>query len=480
MSESAVPVFAPDWLASNAKGRWLHGSHACNEIAIDTRTLGQGALYVALFGEKLDGHDYVVAAHKAGAGAALVAERSLPRVEADLQAASITMPLLVVEDGLAALQALGAAHRCRLNTTFVAVAGSNGKTTTKEMLASVLAQRGRTHRTTGNLNNHIGVPLSLLRMDSSFAFAVIEVGMNHPGELTLLGDILQPHHALLTNIQAEHLEGLGTLENVARAEGEIFAKVKPAGTVVWPVDEPLAAAHSRPQAGERDQHTFGESDAADVRLLSSLLDARGLHVASYRTKRGELVVTLPQVGKHNARNAAAAIAMGLTLGLSLEEIKRGLEATPLVDRRLNIHRTDKFTLIDDCYNANPGSMAAALEVLRGLGQGKRKVAVLGDMLELGDDAAAAHETLGRTVVEKGAQLLVVTGSHCRTVAEAALAAGLHPEAVAFAPALPPLLAWLKPRVQLNDVILVKGSRGMRLERVVEALLGKPTSQAGGH
>lgn len=474
---SAALRFSAGWLADACSGTWHGGEVSTNELAIDTRSLGAGAVYVALFGEKMDGHQFVGAAQTAGATGAVVAARCVEAVRAQVGEA---FPLLVVEDGLVALQAMAKSHRQRLKATFVAVAGSNGKTTTKEMVASVLARKGRTHRTTGNLNNHIGVPLSLLRMDDTYELAAIEVGMNHPGELLVLGDILQPHHALITNIQPEHLEGLGTIENVAKAEGEIFTKVLPGGSLIWPGDDALAKEYSLPKSTSHRLVAFGESDECAVKLLSSSLTDTAQHKAVYRTTLGELTVILPQVGHHNARNAAAAIAVGLTLGMTLDDIKAGLESTPLVDRRLNIHRTEKLTLIDDCYNANPGSMAAAIEVLRALGQGRRKVAVLGDMLELGADAEAAHAELGRTIVEKKIDMLVVTGTHARTVSDAALEAGLHPEAVAFAPAVAPLLAWLKPRLKQGDVVLVKGSRGMRLERVVEAILGKPSVSGGAH
>ncbi len=449
-------------MADAAHGVWDGGEVATSDIAIDSRTLPKGALYVALKGERFDGHDFVKAAIDGGAAGARVARDRLAAVRAQTSA-----PLLVVEDSLLALQGLAHAHRLRsTQTVFVAVAGSNGKTTTKEMLASVLAQQGRTHKTTGNLNNHIGVPLSLLRLETTHAFAVIETGMNHLGELLALGKILEPDHALLTNIQEEHMEGLGSLEAVARAEGEIFETVRGKGTIVFPADDPLAAM-ALPQRQDVKRVSFGEGEGAGVRLLRYEV---GEHTrAVYATSIGEIEARLPQLGKHNALNAASAIAVGITLGLSAKEIVHGLESTPLVDRRLRIQRTERWVVLDDCYNANPGSMAAALEVLRGLGHGKRKVAILGDMLELGEHAAAAHDALGAEVVRAGVDLLIVMGEFAKRVTNAAEAAGLSPEALAHAPVPTPLIAWLKPRLKNGDIILVKGSRGMKMERFMAAL-----------
>ena len=456
--------FSAAFIADASRGHWDGGEVSADAVAIDTRTLPKGALYVALKGERLDGHDFVKASAEAGAAGCVVTGDRLAMARAQT-----TLPLLVVEDTLLAMQALAHAHRMRqTQTLFVAVCGSNGKTTTKEMVASVLSQHGRTHKTTGNLNNHIGVPLSLLRLESTHAYCVIEAGMNHPGELLVLGKILEPEHALLTNIQEEHMEGLGSLEAVARAEGEMFRCVRAGGALVFPIDDPLGKL-ALPERDDVTRVGFGESDKAAVRLVGCDI---GEHThAVYATTAGELDVRLPQLGKHNALNAAGAIAIGLRLGLSLDEIRRGLEQAPLVDRRLRIQRTARWLLLDDCYNANPGSMSAALEVLRALGQGKRKVAVLGDMLELGGRAGSGARQARRRGRPIRRRSLIAMGAHAKRVTDAACAAGLSPEAVAHAPVVAPLLAWLKPRLQNGDVVLVKGSRGMKMERFVEALGG---------
>jgi UDP-N-acetylmuramoyl-tripeptide--D-alanyl-D-alanine ligase len=443
-------------------GEWHGAPVGTDDIAIDSRTLPLGAIYVALIGEVHDGHKFVASAKEHGAVGAIVAKSKVK----DAQAAGL--PLLAVDDTLKALQALANAHRRRLNARMIGVCGSNGKTTTKEMIASVVSQAGRTHRTTGNLNNHIGLPLSLLRMDTTQAFGVLETGMNHPGELRELGVILEPEIAVMTTIQAEHLEGLGTIENVAKAEGELLEKLRPNGVAILPADEPLAKSHALPQARKDLQlRWFGERAGATVRLAAWSYSEDGGTLAEYETPKGQLKARLPQLGKHNAMNAAAAVCVGIELGLTNEQIVHGLETTPLVDRRMRIHKTAGLLVLDDCYNANPGSMAAALEVLRVFGKERRKIALLGDMLELGDAAKAAHAELGALVAKIGVAALGAFGPFGAMVAAAAQKDG---QAEAFASAdMAAFIDFAKRSVKSGDVVLVKGSRGMKMERVIEAL-----------
>jgi UDP-N-acetylmuramoyl-tripeptide--D-alanyl-D-alanine ligase len=460
------------FLASATGGEWNGVPTATDDIAIDSRTLPAGAIYVALIGERLDGHKFVASALEHGAVAAIIALDRLKEIRAQVP----NLPLLLVDDPLKAMQALANAHRRRLNARMIGVCGSNGKTTTKEMIAAVTAQAGRTHRTTGNLNNHIGLPLSLLRMESGHAFGVLETGMNHPGELRELGVILEPELAVMTTIQAEHLEGLGTIENVARAEGELLEKVRPNGVAILPADEPLARSHALPDRKDLQLRWFGESEGATVRLTAWSLSEDGGTLCDYATPKGALRVRLPHLGKHNAVNAAAAVCVGLELGLSLDQIARGLESTPLVDRRMRIHKTSELMVLDDCYNANPGSMAAALEVLRVFGKERRKVAFLGDMLELGEHAPHEHEKLGELVATISVAALGAFGPFGKTVTDAAT---LHGQTNVFASDdMNAFIAFAKHAVKPGDVVLIKGSRGMKMERVIEAL-GVSTTQ-GGH
>jgi len=435
--------FDSEFLSSATGGTWQGSEASVDDVSIDTRTLPKGALYVAIKGERLDGHAFIAQAREAGAAAVLVDH-----------AGDYGVPALLVKDTLVAMQALAHAHRKRLNAKFVGVCGSNGKTTTKEMIASVLQVAGTTHRTTGNLNNHIGLPLSLLRMNDSHRFGVLETGMNHPGELAELGRMLVPEIGVLTTIQAEHLEGLGTIENVAKAEGELFPFVTEVAIV--PSDEPLVRSHALPGTMEASVVTFGVD--GDMRLVEHGITDDGGTSIVYHTPLGELRARLPHLGRHNALNAGAAIAVGLQCGLSLAQIVRGLEQTPLVDRRLRMHRPGRWLVIDDCYNANPGSMGAALEVLRVMGKGKRKVALLGDMLELGEAAPHEHELLGKLAREIGIEVVCAFGPHASLVSAQFATNDME----AF-------IRHVSSTIAAGDVILVKGSRGMKMERVLPAL-----------
>lgn len=435
-------------------------------VCTDTRALVPGCLFVALQGERFDAHDFLAQAASGGAAGAVVKRgRTLPPLPEGLA-------LYEVDDTLAALGALGHAHRERFRIPVGAVGGSNGKTTTKEMVGAILATRGPALKTEGNLNNEIGVPLTLFRLDSSHVAAVIETGMNQPGEITRLTRVVRPDAGIITVVQPEHLEGLGSIEGVAEAEGEMFRELPPESVAVVNVDDPLIpgqAARSRAK-----QLTFGRSEKADVRLASVTPRGReGLHL-TVRHAGKDWPVKLAFIGEHNALNATGAFALAVALGYTPEECVKGLETAKPYARRLNVvdglHGT---TVIDDCYNANPASMGAALDTLRSLVQpGGRAVAVLGDMLELGPGELEEHTQLGKLAAGK-AQLVAFFGPRSRKGHEAA---GLG-EGSAHFTEVEPLLAWLMPKLKAGDVVLVKASRGMRLERVVAGLTG--TAAPGG-
>jgi UDP-N-acetylmuramoyl-tripeptide--D-alanyl-D-alanine ligase len=437
-------------------------------VCTDTRALLPGCLFVALQGERFDAHDFLAQAAQAGARGAVVKRgRALPVLPADFT-------LFEVEDTLQALGALGRAHRERFQIPVGAVGGSNGKTTTKEMVGAILATRGPALKTEGNLNNEIGVPLTLLRLTPEHVAAVVELGMNQPGEMTRLTRVARPHAALLTVVQPEHLEGLGSLEGVAEAEGEMFRELPPESVAVVNLDDALVAAQAARSRARR--LTFGRHPDAEVRLAR--VEARGrqgLELTVAHAGR-DWPVRLGFVGEHNALNATGAFALAVALGYTPEECVKGLESARPYARRLNVLEAPHgVTVVDDCYNANPASMAAALDTLRSLvGPEGRAVAVLGDMLELGPGELEEHARLGGLVGGQ-AQLVAFFGPRSRRGLDAA---GLGDRAAHFTE-VEPLLAWLQPRLRAGDVVLVKASRGMRLERVVAALTGgAPT--AGGH
>jgi UDP-N-acetylmuramoyl-tripeptide--D-alanyl-D-alanine ligase len=468
-----TPVrFTPDELAQATGGRWLSAppGGVLEGVSTDTRTIGPGALFVALKGERFDAHDYLAEAAAQGAAAAVVvAGRRPPSTGSG--GADLQLPLLAVPDTLAALGAIARLHRRRfLHLPVVGVTGSNGKTTTREMIAAILATRGTVLKTEGNLNNEVGVPLTLLGLTSAHQAAVIEMGMNHPGEIARLAAIAEPQIGVVTLAAPAHLEGLGSVEAVADAKGELYQGLPQGGIAVANADD--ARMLKRAQTSGRRLLTFavGRGRRGDVVVLEVLSQGDdGLRFVLGIGNR-EVPVHIPGlVGLHNAANAAAAAAAAIAVGCTDREIVSGLAAVRPVGRRLRVENlTSGLQLVDDCYNANPSSMSAALRTLLDLsrGAGRRAVAVLGDMLELGAFEAEAHRALGEEAARAGVALLAAFGPRARATAEAARAAGLpafHTED------LPALVAWARAEVAPADVLLVKGSRGMRLERLVEAL-----------
>lgn len=462
------PRFNHCELAGVTGGRWIGTPPRDVEgVGIDSRKFPAGALFVAIKGDRFDGHDYVAAAAQAGAAAAVV---SADRAAA---LASPPIPLLAVPDTLPALGSIARFHRLRFDLPVVAVTGSNGKTTTREMIAAILAKRGRTLRTEGNLNNEIGVPLTLFGLDEGHSAAVIEMGMSNPGEIARLADIARPQIGVVTNAGAAHLEGLGSIDGVADAKAELYAGLPPSGVAIANADDPRMLR--RAQASGRRVLTFatGRQRRGDVVALEILEHGpEGLRFLLGIGNR-ELEVALPLVGAHNAANAAAAAAAAVALGCTDREIVAGLRDVRPVGRRLRVERlASGLQLIDDCYNANPLSMGAALRTLADLAAGSgggRPVAVLGDMLELGAFEAEAHASLGAEAARAGVALLAAFGPRSRATAEAAAAAGLPADRIFHTDDIDALVAWARERLLPTDVLLVKASRGMKLERLVEAL-----------
>lgn len=437
-------------------------------VSTDTRSIAKGNLFVALKGETFDANDFLDKALAAGAAAAVV--RKGAKIPAGL-------PCLEVDDTLAALGRIARHHRRRFSIPLGAITGSNGKTTTKEMIGAILATRGPALKTEGNLNNEVGVPLTLLRLDPSHTGAIIEMGMNHPGELARLSAFTEPQVAEITIAAPAHLEFLGTVENVAKAKGEIYGGLPKDGLAIANGDDALVRAQAE-KSGRKVLY-FGKCDDAQVRLAEIVShDAHGLAVRIAWAGKKHLA-HLKFVGEHNAVNACGAFAMGVSLGCTAEQCVAGLEASRPWAHRLSLHEAPGgFTVIDDCYNANPSSMGAALDTLASLAGPRRRVAVLGDMLELGADEAALHRQMGERAVANGVQVLVSFGPRSKAGWEAARGAlndrALH---VPATDQVEPAVEFLKAQLKAGDVVLVKGSRGMKLERIVEALTGV---KGGGH
>jgi UDP-N-acetylmuramoyl-tripeptide--D-alanyl-D-alanine ligase len=465
------PRFTAEELAAATGGRWLATPPASVEgVSTDTRTIVPGTLFVALRGEKFDAHDFLDEAAAKGAAAAVVAERrAADPAHPEGGGAAGALARLAVPDTLVALGALARHHRRRFRIPVVAVTGSNGKTTTREMIAAILATRGKVLKSEGNLNNEVGVPLTLFGLDAGHEAAVVEMGMSHPGEIARLAAIAEPQIGVVTLAAPAHLEGLGTVEAVADAKAELYQGLPPGGIAIANADD--ARMLKRAQESGRRMITFSgtrgrRGDVVVLEIVGQGTD--GLRFVLGVGNR-ELAVHIPAlVGAHNAANAAAAAAAAIALGCTDREIVRGLAAVRPVGRRLRLERLPSgVQLVDDCYNANPASMSAALRTLVDLaGSGGRPVAVLGDMLELGSFEAEAHRALGEEAARAGVRVLAAFGPRSRAGAEAARAAGLdafHTEEIDA------LVRWAKATLAPSDVLLVKGSRGMKLERLVEAL-----------
>jgi len=452
---------------ARASGGRLAGADASyTDVVSDSRTLERGQLFVALRGPNFNGNDFVAAVAKAGAAGALVDSEQ-----------PVALSQIVVQNSQAALERAASSWRAQFSGPLIGVAGSNGKTTAKEMTAAILAELGSTLATRGNLNNHIGVPLTLLRLTPAHRFAVIEMGANRAGEVRALAAIARPTIALITNAGAEHLEGFGSLEGVARAEGEIVAALEPGATAVLNADDeffPLWRQMTRAQV-----LTFGARSSADVSAseVRAQVGAQGFETHfRLSTPKGSAAIRLALGGAHNVSNALAAAAAALSAGATLAHIAAGLARVRAVAGRLEFKKTSAGGwLIDDSYNANPSSVRAAIAVLASL-EGPKWL-VLGDMAELGTFAADAHASIGEFARAHGIERLYASGPLAARAAQS-FGAGAHSfsDPLALLAALAPALAQAGPAVR----VLVKGSRSNRLERVVNALTGSVPNGARGH
>lgn len=440
-------------------------------VSTDTRDPPKDQLFVALRGERFDAHDFLETALEGGA-AALLVERGLePERRARLSARA---PLIEVEDTLVALGRLAAAHRDRFTLPVLALTGSNGKTTTKQLLLAILSETRRTLATEGNLNNLIGLPMTLLGLDEDHRAAVLEMGMNAPGEIARMASIARPDAALITNVGPAHIGMLGSLEAIARAKAEIWSGLDPdRGTMVLNLDDPHVM---REAAGWSisTRRTFGWAEGAEVRVLSSTTLAEGERI-ELSVHGQSLVASLPILGPHNAVNAAAAVAAA-TLPMfgdwDVETLRRGLEGARLAHGRLEVRSVGPYTVVDDSYNANASSTIAAIETVarRVAGSGGRFAVVLGEMRELGAFSAEEHARVGRAAAARGAALVAALGPEAGPVAYEAQRGGV--EALHEPEDLARLSAWVRGRLQPGDTILVKGSRGMRMERFIAELEGE--------
>ncbi len=449
-----------------------HASIAVAGVCTDTRDALEGQLFVALTGERYDAHDFLAQAVEKGAAALLVSETGLAKAKA--AGFVCDRPLLAVPDTLFALGELAKAHRARMPATVLALTGSNGKTTTKEMMAAILSVSHSVLKTQGNLNNLIGLPMTLLGLAAEHKRAVIEMGMNTPGEITRYTEIAAPDLGMVINVGPAHIGRLGSIEAIADAKGELFAGLPERSLAVVNADDPLVEQRAAHLPKDRVLRFGADSTRSDlqVRLLSATpASPAGVQQVELEVMGRSLSVELPFPGRHNAMNAAAAICACTAPGVdvSLEDIQRGLSQAAQVAGRLVIQTVGPYKVIDDCYNANAASMRAAITAAAQMAPKRRLFGLLGEMRELGAYSDEEHRAVGRAFGQADGLRLAAFGPLAAPMVEGLKE--VRPDAVALHEAedLERLFEWLRAELKEGDLLLVKGSRGIRMERFIERL-----------
>jgi len=422
--------------------------------SIDSRTVGQGELFFAVKGERLDGHDFVDAALKQGALAAVVSRDQVSRYAHKNR-------LLAVHDTLVGLQTLATAVRRVWGKPLVGITGSAGKTTTKEAIAHVLASRFRVLKSEGNFNNHFGLPLMLLKLEPEHDVAVIEMGMSHAGEIRALAKIAQPEIGVVTNVAPVHLEFFDSLAGIARAKYELIESLPPSGTAVLNADDDYVSQFGRDFKGK--VITYGTGPTAEVRAEN--VESQGAEGSQFEvvTPRGRERARLALVGDHNVLNALAAVSVGFAQGLTLAEAVRALATLKAADKRGQVLQLGNITVVNDCYNSNPKALDAMVDAVASM-KAARRIVVAGEMRELGPAGELMHRNAGKHIAEKKIDMLIGVRGLAQAMVEAAHQAGAQAEFVAT-----PEEAgeWLAREAREGDVVLLKASRGVKLEKALE-------------
>lgn len=464
-------IFSREEVLKVTGGRLWQGelSGGFSGATIDSRRAKKGDLFFPLPGENVNGHTFIASALQKGAAGSLLEEKWLSKIKAKIFPPG--KAAIVVKDSVQALQKLAAYHRAKFTLPVVAVTGSNGKTTTKDYIASVLSTRYNVLKTEGNLNNHLGLPLMLLRLNKEHQAAVLELGMSGPGEIALLTALCRPTLGIITNIGEAHLELLGSKENIAVAKGELLTGLSPRGKAILNGDDRFLTRMGREFAGE--VFYYGFTPGLDLQALNFIPSAVGctFKVALPGGGRENFSLSLP--GKHNVYNALAAIAIGLDFSLACELIKEGLSKSTFSAMRMEKNMTKSgFWVINDAYNASPASMRYALQSLKEWAQNQPKIAVLGDMYELGSQAEELHRAVGRYLVGLRIDYLLTVGKLAAFIACGAREAGLPPQKISRVDTRTEALRCLDALNLSDSFILIKGSRAMRMEEVAEELLKK--------
>jgi UDP-N-acetylmuramoyl-tripeptide--D-alanyl-D-alanine ligase len=436
--------------------------------SIDSRTVKPASLFFAIRGPRFDGHDFVSAALASGAVAAVV-----ERTRSQEMGASARGALVEVEDTTGALQQLGHFVRRRWGRKVIGVTGSTGKSTTKELIAAVLNRKLTVHKSPGNLNNHFGVPLALVALEPAHQVAVLEMAMSGPGEIAHLARISEPEIGVVTNVAAAHLQYFESVDAIARAKRELIEHLPAAGVAVLNADDPHVRHFGDGFAGQ--VVTFGFSDAADVRARMtqpepSIENEPGASFeieGMYNQER----FWMPLPGRHNVENALAALVVAGVLGISAEDVRSGLrEFRPLRQRSEILHLKDGITIINDCYNSNPRAMERMLELLGAWPGAKRKIVIAGEMLELGPTSPALHRQVGAECAQAKVDCLIAVQGDAHFILEGAIEAGIPPDCTRWFQTAVDAAEFCRDLLRMEDVVLIKGSRAVHLEKVTEALV----------
>lgn len=449
-------------------GRLLQGEEKTSfrGISTDSRTVAEGELFIALKGEHFDGHHFAIEALKKKAGGVIIEENKIRDIRWNGYRPSA---VIAVKDALHALGDIARERRRKFGTPVVALTGSNGKTTTKDMISACLETTFPVLKTKGNLNNLIGLPLTLLNLTEQERIAVLEMGMNVPGEIRRLTEIAEPDVGLITNIERVHLEGMGSLERVREEKGELFRKMRQDGTILVNQDDPRVIDLASEFRGQKI--TFGIDHPAEVMAKEIRLQGVGATSFTLMMEGVTLEITLPFLGSHFVPNALSAIAAASLFGIELDKVKEALEHLSPSPMRMEVLRPKEgVTLINDAYNANPRSMELALEILSEMKGKGRAIAVLGDMLELGEYSVEAHQHIGQKVKELSIDFLLALGEEAPVLVESAMRHGLNSEKAKIVESHTEAISILRKMVRDGDWILVKGSRKMGMEKIAEGLM----------
>jgi UDP-N-acetylmuramoyl-tripeptide--D-alanyl-D-alanine ligase len=464
----STPRFSTDDVLKATGGSLVRPGRSAlfDGVSTDTRTIAAASLFVPLAGARFDGHDYIGQAAGAGAAGVLIQRGRESLLEKTAGEATV----ICVEDTLTALGDLARSWRARFPIPVIAVTGSSGKTTTKEMAAAILGREKRLLKNEGNLNNLVGLPLTLFQLNEAHEVAVLEMGTNRRGEISRLTEIAGPTVGVITNVGPAHLEGLKSLETIRKEKGDLFRVMNNKGTAIINLDDEALAPWAQKWKGKKI--TFAIQADADVTASRIAHEGEKGTIFKLLMDGASREILLPVLGFHNVSNALAAAAASSAAGATFDAICQGLMAFKPVGGRMEVYRLKNGgTLIDDTYNANPASVAVALKTLQGLKGECRSTVILGDMLELGGEAEKYHEEIGRNLADTGVSKAYLRGDFAKTTAKGAMKRGMKSDQVLVDLNTEETVAHLKACLKAGDWVLVKGSRKMKMEEIVQAILG---------